>query len=107
MQASKKEEKVALDKKKLELKKEEQMNKIKKRMECIKKITSELPQVEEMYIFHGKFGELYEKRKVFSEELLKSRQNCGELKSKIQKFVKQQNMLMIKLKSTMGRGKSD
>ena len=107
MQASKKEEKVALDKKKLELKKEEQMNKIKKRMECIEKITSELPEVEEMNILHGKFGESYEKRKVFSEELLKSRQNCGELKSKIQKFVKQQNMLMIKLKSTMGRGKSD
>lgn len=101
---SKKEEKVAVEKKKLELKKDDQIKKIKERIASVDLIADSNPRVEELQIVKHKFEESYEKRKIFSEELLKSRQNCGELKSKIQKFVKQQNMLMIKLKSTSSKG---
>jgi hypothetical protein len=108
---SKKEEKPAVEKKKLEKKQKEQEDMIKERVAEVKKITapytqpnSETPQ---MVAITKKFEQSYEKRKEFSEELLKSRQNCNELKSKINKFVRQQNMLMIKLKSSMAKGKSD
>lgn len=104
---SKKEEKVAVEKKKLELKKDDQIKKIKERVASVDQIADSNPGVDELQILKHKFEESYEKRKIFSEELLKSRQNCGELKSKIQKFVKQQNMLMIKLKSTASKGTGD
>ena len=104
---SKKEEKVAVEKKKLELKKDDQLKKIRDRVASVDQIADSNPGVDELQILKHKFEESYEKRKIFSEELLKSRQNCGELKSKIQKFVKQQNMLMIKLKSTASKGAGD
>ena len=104
---SKKEEKTAVEKKKLELKRDEQLTKINNRIAMVDQITSSgiNNEMDEMKEINSKFHESYQKRVVFSDELLKSRQNCTELKSKINKFVKQQNMLMIKLKSSLGQDK--
>jgi hypothetical protein len=123
---SKKEDKTALEKQRLEQKKTEQVNKIENRLKSVGVIVSRKQAVKgddrsdetddhadpkardtPFQLVLKKFDESYAKRKVFAEELLKSRQNCAELKSKINKFVKQQNMLMIKLKSSMGGGGSD
>ena len=104
---SKKEEKTAVEKKKLEKKQREQEDHISQRVKEVKSITQPYLDMPQMVAITEKFEESYAKRKEFSEELLKSRQNCNELKNKINKFVKQQNMLMIKLKSSMAKGKSD
>lgn len=104
---SKKEDKTALEKQRLEQKNKDQVKKINTRWASVKVIASKDPESEDLQAVRAKFKESYNKRKVFAEELLKSRQNCAELKSKINKFVKQQNMLMIKLKSSMGKGSAD
>lgn len=104
---SKKEDKTALEKQRLEQKHKDQVKKIDNRWQSVSTITNRNPESQELKVVSHKFQESYEKRKVFAEELLKSRQNCAELKSKINKFVKQQNMLMIKLKSSMGKGGGD
>lgn len=101
---AKKEEKLAIEKQRLEMKNKDQIKKIDKRMEAVNKILEIDPHCSEVLHVREKFQESYEKRKGFANELLKSRQNCTELKSKINKFVKQQNMLMIKLKSSTGKG---
>lgn len=100
---SKKEDKTALEKQRLEQKHKDQVKKITVRYASVKTICSRDPESTELNTVCNKFKESYNKRQVFAEELLKSRQNCTELKSKINKFVKQQNMLMIKLKSSIGK----
>lgn len=98
--------KLAVEMKKLELKKEEQMKKIHQRLTSVQKITQAHPTDPGFQLLQEKFDESYEKRKIFTEELLKTRQNCAEIKSKINDFVRQQNMLMIKVKSNMSKGKT-
>jgi hypothetical protein len=104
---SKKEDKTNLEKTRLEQKKLDQIKKIDNRWKSVEVITARNPESHELKAVNKKFNESYQKKRVFAEELLKSRQNCAELKSKINKFVKQQNMLMIKLKSSMGKGGAD
>ena len=104
---SKKEDKTALEKQRLDQKLKDQVKKITTRYSSVQTICSRDPESTELNAVRHKFKESYNKRQVFAEELLKSRQNCAELKSKINRFVKQQNMLMIKLKSSMGKGSAE
>lgn len=104
---SKKEDKTELEKNRLKQKCEDQKKKIENRSKSVATITNRNPHSQVLKAVKQKFAESYKKREVFATELLKSRENCAELKSKINKFVKQQNMLMIKLKSSMGKGGSD
>lgn len=98
--------KLAVEMKKLELKKEEQMKKINQRLQAVHSIVGPHEDKPGFQLLQEKFEESYDKRKVFTEELLKTRQNCAEIKSKINDFVRQQNMLMIKVKSNMSKGKT-
>ena len=84
--------------KKLDLKKEEHEKKIQDRLKEIDKITDKYPELKEMREINSKFHDSYNKRVDFGQAMIRARENCGELKKKVERFLKQQNMLMIKLK---------
>lgn len=83
---------------KLKNKMAEHEKRIDRRMMAIGEITQEYPDMREMKFVHHKFDQAYSQRKEFGKELLKAKENCMELKSKVDEFLRQQNMLMIKLK---------
>ena len=72
--------------------------KIKTRLKKIKEITEPYSHMKEMRMVDKKFQQAYKERIEFGHELMNAKQNCISLKSKVDEFLKQQNMLMIKLK---------
>lgn len=88
-------------KNKVRAKKAEKMLTIKKRVAAVEGIAQAYPALPQMVQIKEKFKESYQQREEFAEELLKARLNFTDLNEKINKFVKQQNMLMIKVKGGM------
>lgn len=93
----KEQNKTKLKNEKLKKKMKEHNVKINDRLKSIKRITDE-HDMPEMRKVNDKFGQAYKERKEFGKELMKAKQNCMALKSKVDEFLKEQNMLMIKLK---------
>jgi predicted nuclease with TOPRIM domain len=88
-------------KNKVKAKKAEKLLTIKKRVTAVESISTQYPDLPQMVQIKEKFKESYKQREEFAEELLKARLNFTDLNEKINKFVKQQNMLMIKVKGGM------
>ena len=72
--------------KKLDLKKEEYEKKISNRLDTIDNITGQYPDMKEMRDINDKFHVAYSKRVDFGQAMMKARENCGELKKKVERF---------------------
>jgi len=83
---------------KLKNKTSDQEAKIEQRLQRIKEISSVHQGMKEIDSIQTKFGESYAQRKNFAKEIHRAKDNCSNLKEKVDEFLRQQNMLMIKLK---------
>ena len=82
----------------LDKKTEEYMKKIEDRLSNVKGITDKYPNMKQMNRINKKFAQAYEERSNFAVEMMKAKQNCSELKEKLDGFLTKQNRLMIQLK---------